>query len=107
MSVLFAIPTTTAFSKPQLPTSPIKASESRVINIHKFLPMIDAGIIYCCITYYQKHIEFHIIIISKVCYYYEFFVYPLSLFIILRSDLIVVAVFNKNTINMAFLNYYS
>lgn len=66
--------------------------ERRVINTNEFLFIIDAGHIYYSIMYYERYVKSCVIVMGRVCYYCRMFVYLLSLFIILRSGLIVIII---------------
>lgn len=100
---LFAAPT--AFSKVQLSTLLIKTFERRAIDISEFLPTINARHIRCSVTSYKTQVKSCLAIINGVCYYCRFFVWPLSLAIILKSNSIVVAALNNHIINLPCLNH--
>ncbi len=97
--------TPTAPFKSQFLTSLIKTFKYRVIDTNEFPPIIDTGHICRSVMRYERHVEFYIAVISRVCCCCELFVSLLSLIFVLRSDPMIVAALDKDAINMAFLNH--
>ena len=91
--------------KSQFPTLLIKTFEYKVINTNEFPPIIDAGHIRHSVTYYKRHVESCIAVLSGVYCCCGLFVSLLSLVVVLRSDPIVVAILDKDAMNIAFLDH--
>lgn len=98
--------TLTASLKVQFQTLFKKIFECRAINISEFFPTIDARHICCSVAYYEIQVKSCLAIMNGVCCYFELFVWPLSLVVVLKSDLVVVAILNNHVINLACLNHY-
>ncbi len=92
--------------KSQLSTLLIKIFEHKVIDTNEFLPIIDAWYIRRSVTRYKRHVESCVAVMRGVCGCCRLFISSLSSVIILRSDFMVVAVLDKDTINMVFLDHY-
>ena len=92
--------------KSQLLTLLIKAFKYKVIDTNEFLLIIDAGHIRCSIAYYKRHVESGVAVINGVCYCCGLFVSSSSLVVVLRSDPVIVIALDKDTINIAFFDYY-
>ena len=105
LAQLFA--TLTGLLKSQLLTLLIKTFERRVIDTNEFIFIIDTGHIRYFVACYKRHIESCVTIINGVYYCCKLFVSLLLSIIVLRSDPMIVAVLDKNAINMAFFNYCS
>lgn len=85
----------------------LKAFKCRV-NKTKILPLIkDIRHIHHLIAYYERHVKSYTTIINGIYCYFELFICPLSLIIILRLDLILLIALNKDAINITFFNYCS
>ncbi len=104
LSRLSTIPT--ASLKSQLLTLLIKTFEHRVIDTHKFLPMVDTGYIRRSVACYERHVESCVAVMSRVCCCCGLFVSSLSSVVVLRSDPMVVVALDEDAINMAFLDHY-
>ena len=71
-----------------------------------FLPTIDAGHICRSVAYYKTHVESYLAVINSVCCCYGLFVWPLSLAVILKSDLVVMVALKNQVINLTCLDHY-
>lgn len=85
----------------------MKIFEYEVIDINGFPLIINARHIYCAIVYYKRYGKSCIAGMSEISCYYRLFISSLSLVIVLRSDLMVVAILDKEATNMIFFNYCS
>lgn len=85
----------------------IKTFEYKVINTNEFSLIINIRHTCYSIIHYKKCVKSFIIVINKVCYYYELFVCLSSLAVVLRFNPLVGATLDKNIFNMDFFDYYS
>lgn len=91
--------------KLQLLTLIIKAFKCRVIDTNEFPFIIDVGLIYHSVVRYESYDGSCVVVISRIYDCYRLFTSLWSLAIVLRSNLMVMVVLNKDTINMTFFNY--
>lgn len=95
----------TIFLKTQFLTLLIKTFKCKAIDINKFSSTINIGYIYYFIACYKAYIKSCFFVINSIYYYYKLCIWPLSLTVVLRSDLFIVVVLNNHIINLTCFDY--
>ena len=91
-----------ASSKAQLSTLPVGDFECKAIDTKDFSSTIDAR---HSVARYETQIKSCLAVMNGVCCCCEFFVWPLSSAVVLKSDPVVVAALKNQVINLTYLDH--